>query len=58
MQNYGFLRIHKSYLVNVKYIKQIINYAAVLQDGRELPIPREKIKLVKEKYFEMRGERL
>ncbi len=58
LDGYGFLRMHKSYLVNVKYIKRIINYAAVLQDGRELPIPREKIKQVKEKYFEMRGDRL
>ncbi len=58
LEGYGFFRIHKSYLVNVKYIKRIINYAAVMQDGMELPIPREKIKQVKEKYFEMRGDRL
>ena len=58
LAGYGFLRIHKSYLVNVIYIKKLINYGVVLKDGRELPIPREKIKQVKEKYFEMRGDRL
>lgn len=58
LKEYGFLRIHKSYLVNVVYIKKLVNYGAELRDGRQLPIPREKIKQVKEKYFEMRGERL
>ena len=55
---YGFLRIHKSYLVNVIFIKKLFNYGVVLTDGRELPVPRERIKQVKEKYFEMRGNRL
>ena len=58
LADYGFLRIHKSYLVNVVYIKKLINYGAVLRDGRQLSIPREKIKQVKEKYLEMRGDRL
>ncbi len=58
LEGYGFLRIHKSYLVNVVYIKKLINYGAVLRDGRQLPIPREKIKQVREKFFEMRGDRL
>lgn len=57
LEGYGFLRIHKSYLVNVVYIKKLINYGVVLRGGRQLPIPREKIKQVREKYFEMRGDR-
>ncbi len=58
LTDYGFIRIRKNCLVNAKYIKRIINYAAVLWDGSEIPIPRDKIKIVKEKYYEMRGDRL
>lgn len=53
---YGFIRIHKSYLVNMKYISKIENYKATLKTGDVLPIPREKFKTVKERYFEMLGE--
>lgn len=37
-----FKRIHKSYLVNSLYIDSIHRYKAVLRDGRELPIGKER----------------
>ena len=39
---YGFLRTHKSYLVNTKYIKKVSNYKVEIDSGIILPIPREK----------------
>ena len=53
---YGFMRIHKSYLVNVKEIQRIANYKANLKTGELLPIPRDKYRMVKEAYFNMLGE--
>ena len=38
----SFQRIHKSYLVNTFYIDSICRYKAVLQNGQELPIGKEK----------------
>lgn len=46
---YSFLRIHKSYLVNMKYINDIGNYKVKMKNGDTLPIPREKFRQVKEK---------
>lgn len=53
-----FLRIHKSYLVNMKYIRKIQKYEAVISSDTVLPIPREKYKLVEQKYYEYEGEML
>lgn len=36
---YAFLRIHKSYLVNMKHIRKISNYAVTLIRGRASPCP-------------------
>ena len=40
-----FVRIHQSYLVNLKYIKYIKNYKAILKNGLELSIPKSSIKM-------------
>lgn len=56
LATYGFLRIHKSFLVNTKYILNIANYKVQLYDGRQLPVPREKFQFVKERYYEIKGE--
>lgn len=44
--NASFFRMHRSAMVNVKFIKRIVRdagYSAVLTNGRELPISDEKI---------------
>ncbi len=51
----GFLRIHKSYLVNLKHIRKISNYIAVLSTGEELPVPRLRYQAVKEAFVEYKG---
>lgn len=56
LENDGFIRIHKSFLVNVKMMIQVKNYKVVLKNRVELPVPRERFQDVKRKYFKMMGE--
>lgn len=55
LTDFGFLRIHKSYLVNMRHIRRISNYIAELSTGEELPIPRIRYQLVKLKFVEYKG---
>lgn len=52
---FHFLRIHKSYLVNMKHIRRISNYTAVLDTGEELPVPRAKFQAAKEAFVAYKG---
>ncbi len=58
MKDNSFLRIHKSYLVNMNYIHKIQKYEAVISNDTVLPIPRERYKLVEQRYYEYEGEML
>lgn len=40
MREYGFIRIHKSFLVNKKHIASVTRFEIVLKNGRKLPISR------------------
>lgn len=51
----GFLRIHKSYLVNMKHIRKISNYTALLDTGMELPVPRTRYQAVREAFVAYKG---
>ena len=55
LNGYGFLRIHKSYLVNMKHIKKISNYEAFLDTEEILPVPRMKYQSVKAAFVEYKG---
>lgn len=46
----SFLRIHQSYLVNYRFIKEISFYKVVLYNGMELQISEDRQKSVREKY--------
>lgn len=50
-----FLRIHKSYLVNMKHIRRISNYAVYLDNGEVLPVPRLRFQTVKETFVAYKG---
>lgn len=47
----GFIRIHKGYLVNYRYIQRINSEKIMLQDGTELPVGRSKVAEVKSRYL-------
>ncbi|MDE6845492.1 MAG: LytTR family DNA-binding domain-containing protein [Lachnospiraceae bacterium] len=55
LENCNFLRIHKSYLVNMKHIRRVSNYVAFLDTDEELPIPRLRFQRVKEAFVDYKG---
>lgn len=50
-----FLRIHKSYLVNLNYIKQYEYDKIILTTGQRLDISRERQNQVRKQYMNIRG---
>lgn len=51
-----FIRIHQSYLVNIKHIKNVVRYRAVLTSGIELIIPKVRYTYVKKQFIAYQGE--
>ena len=51
LEEYPFLRIHQSFLVNLKYIKCVTGYKVVLSNGQELTVPT-----VKDTFIAYKGE--
>jgi DNA-binding LytR/AlgR family response regulator len=52
----GFCRIHKSYLVNFKYVESVERYKAELMDGRSLAISKARYLEAKNEFVSFRGE--
>ena len=52
----NFLRIHQSYLVNMKHIVKISRYEAVLNNGARLEIPKTRYKSAQEIFVSYKGE--
>ena len=48
LKAYGFLRVHQSYLVNIRHIRSINNYVLVLDTGEEMKVPKARYKQVKQ----------
>ena len=55
LSGYGFLRTHKSFLVNMKHVRTISNYLVTLDSGEELPVPRLRFRKVKEAFVAYKG---
>lgn len=55
LEGHSFLRIHKSYLVNMKHIRKVNNYMVFLDTGEELPVPRSRFQKVKEAFVDYKG---
>ncbi len=55
-QDQGFIRIHKGYLVNFRFIQRIQTSQLTLQDGTVLPIGRSKMGEVKSRYLSLIGK--
>lgn len=52
----SFIRVQKSYIVNLKYIKNVSRYRVVLTDGLEIAVSRSKYMNVKDKFTQYQGE--
>lgn len=55
LERYGFLRIHKSFLVNMKHVKRISNYIAVMGSGDEFPVSRLRFTKARESFVAYKG---
>lgn len=55
LSGYGFLRIHKSFLVNMKHVRRISNYKAVLDSGEELSVPRFRFAKARDTFVAYKG---
>lgn len=53
LEPYGFLRIHKGYLVNYRYIRNITYGRVILQDGTSLPVGRSKSARIRSLFLSM-----
>jgi DNA-binding LytR/AlgR family response regulator len=51
-----FIRIHHSYLVNIKHIRNVVRYKAILTNGVELPIPKARYTEVRKRFIACQGE--
>ena len=49
---FGFIRIHKGYLVNCRYIARFDNNSVILSSGEQLPVGRSKHATALEQYLE------
>jgi len=56
LSEYGFLRTHQSYLVNMRYIRSLKRYSVLLCNGIRLEIPKARYKHVEDVYAAYRGE--
>lgn len=52
-EHYGFIRIHKGYLVNYRYIQRIAYDHVILRDGTSLPVGRSKATEIKTRFLSL-----
>ncbi len=53
---FGFLRVHKSFLVNMRYVERISSYLLRLATGKEISVPKSRYPYVKREYAVYKGE--
>lgn len=56
IQNEKFIMIHRSCVVNVDHVHNILNYAVILDSNETLIVSRPRYKAVKQKILKMWGE--
>lgn len=54
----GFVRCHKSFIINLNYVENIKSNVAILDSDEEVPISRYRHKDVKEKFLKFLGDRI
>lgn len=50
LRDKGFVRIHQSFLVNMRYVEKISSYVMRLTTGKELSVPKSRYQYVKQVY--------
>lgn len=50
---YGFLRIHKGYLVNYKFVRRLEEDEALLTNGERIPLSRRRVQGIRSQYLEL-----
>lgn len=56
LNHYNFCRIHKSYLVNLRYVEKIERYQLQLCNGLEINIAKPRYPEVKNKFISYKGD--
>lgn len=56
LRQYGFCRVHQSFLVNMKYADSVERYKVSLENGTEISISKKYYKAVEKEYIRRRGE--
>ncbi len=58
LSGYGFLRAHRSYLVNMQHIHGMGDYRITMDNGEVVPVPRAKYAMIRQKYLLFSGKEL
>lgn len=53
LTEYGFLRIHKGYLVNYRFIRRLEDDQAILTNGERIPLSRRRVQEIRNQYLEL-----
>jgi len=49
----GFIRIHKGFLVNYRFIRKITSRSVILDSGESLPVGRDRLNAARERYLSL-----
>lgn len=52
LRGQGFIRCHKSFLVNCRYIHTFSSTSIMLTDGRQIPVSKHRVKEVRREFFD------
>ena len=55
LDEFGFVRVHQSFLVNMRYIEKISSYILWLITGKEISVPKSRYQEVKRRYALYKG---
>ena len=55
LKDMGFVRVHLSFLVNMRYIAKISSYVLTLTTGKEISVPKSRYAQVKRQYMLFKG---
>lgn len=56
LRQYGFSRVHQSFLVNMRFVKSVERYVAQLKNGTEVSISKKYYKDTEMEYIRGQGE--